>query len=631
MTSNTRLEKGDAVWHRGLAWAGRHIKRSVRDARCAMRDALCSLLGCGGSKFTRERFKLSESGFVTLKALTKRFDLKHKHLEKLRTKFAAIDGTVEFFEEKSMVEREGFISLKEFFIHFELDGDPFSKRVFEVMDHDESGKVDFCEFVMSLYSYCTRDWHGLVDFAFDIVDKSHDDALSFAELRELIETVYGHELDETCEQVLAKIDKNHDDQLSRAEFHCQSRKFPVLLFPAFHIRDLLQKRVMGHRWWEKQCHRLRHDKKVKIGPNETVLGVMQMLQDGAADLRAAEKEARKKAAKEEAEAQAKEEEAKEEETVKGAGGDGSAADAGADAADDGGAGGNASVASALADVRKTPVSKHRGGAKLAQPVDGQIVTKKNHRGPGATDADGVWHEQATAESAHRDLLASAPTDGESDGHKHHKHNTPGKGAAVRRNKYETNTTRERMHTERADVTKAGVAADAHREHQKDVQGRRFSSRMEGYDEREALAAAKKNQRLKGERADQAHERRHTKRLAHARMQSVKNLLLVGKGHDYAADPHCNEHGVPHSHHHKKWRAEQGLADEREEAEGGISNFIGSVFGSNAKKKKKKKKKTRGGASVVPGQLDEEGIPREASQETRHDPLAMAAKSAAGGN
>ena len=586
-------------------------------------------MGCGGSKFTQERFKLSESGFVTLKALTKRFDLKRKHLEKLRMKFAAIDGTVEFFEEEAVFgEREGFISLKEFLIHFDLDASPFSKRVFGVMDHDESGKVDFCEFVMTLYSYCTHDWHGLVDFAFDIVDKSHDDALSFAELRELIETVYGHELDETCEQVLAKIDKNHDDQLSRAEFHCQSRKFPVLLFPAFHIQDLLQEEVMGHRWWEKQCHRLRHDKKVKLGPNETVLGVMQALQDEAADLRAAEK-ARKKVAKEakaqakEAKAQAKaqakaEKKQKKEEKEKGAGGDGSTADAdaAADAAGDGGA---------------APVSKHHkdgGGTKLAQPVDG--VAKKNHRGPGATDADGVWREQATAESAHRDLLASAPTDGESDGRKHHKHSTLGKGAAVRRNKYETNTTREHMHTERADVTKAGVAADAHREHQKDVQGRRFSSSMEHYDEREALAAARKNQRLKGERAEQAGERRHTKRMVHARMQSVKNLLHVGKGHDHAVDPHCNEHGVPHSHHHKKWRAEQELADKREEAEGGISNFIGSVVGSNAKKKKKKKK----GASVVPGQLDDHGIPREATQEMRHDPLAMAAKSAAtvaGGN
>ena len=290
-------------------------------------------MGCGGSTFTQERFKLTESSFVTLKALAKRFALKRKHLEKLRAKFASIDGTVECYQSSKAGAQEGLISLSEFLIHFDLDASPFSKRVFEVMDHDGGGKIDFCEFVMCLYSYCTNDWHGLVDFAFDLVDKSKDDALSFAELRELIETVYGHELDETCERVLAKIDKNHDDQLSRAEFHCQSRKFPVLLFPAFHIQDLLQEEVMGHRWWEKQCHRLRHDKKVKLGPNETVLGVMQALQDEAADLRAAEKEARKKAAKEEAEAQAKEEE-----TVKGAGGDGSASDAGADEADDGGAG-----------------------------------------------------------------------------------------------------------------------------------------------------------------------------------------------------------------------------------------------------------------------------------------------------
>ena len=47
-------------------------------------------MGCGSSAMSKERFKLSESSFVTLKALAKRFDLKRSDLEKFRVVFAAV-------------------------------------------------------------------------------------------------------------------------------------------------------------------------------------------------------------------------------------------------------------------------------------------------------------------------------------------------------------------------------------------------------------------------------------------------------------------------------------------------------------------------------------------------------------
>ena len=47
-------------------------------------------MGCGSSAISKERFKLSESSFVTLKALAKRFDLKRSELEKFRVAFAGV-------------------------------------------------------------------------------------------------------------------------------------------------------------------------------------------------------------------------------------------------------------------------------------------------------------------------------------------------------------------------------------------------------------------------------------------------------------------------------------------------------------------------------------------------------------
>ena len=48
-----------------------------------------------------------------------------------------------------------FIGCVEFLTLMNVERTPFSERVFSIFDEDHSGKIDFREFVLSLWNYCT--------------------------------------------------------------------------------------------------------------------------------------------------------------------------------------------------------------------------------------------------------------------------------------------------------------------------------------------------------------------------------------------------------------------------------------------------------------------------------------------
>ena len=43
-----------------------------------------------------------------------------------------------------------------------IDTTRFTKRAFALIDEDGDGQVDFFEFVVAIWNYCTLDWESLV-------------------------------------------------------------------------------------------------------------------------------------------------------------------------------------------------------------------------------------------------------------------------------------------------------------------------------------------------------------------------------------------------------------------------------------------------------------------------------------
>lgn len=52
-------------------------------------------------------------------------------------------------------DNSGTLDILELFNFLDVEVTPFTKRVFTIFDPNQSGKVDFREFVISMWNYCT--------------------------------------------------------------------------------------------------------------------------------------------------------------------------------------------------------------------------------------------------------------------------------------------------------------------------------------------------------------------------------------------------------------------------------------------------------------------------------------------
>jgi Ca2+-binding EF-hand superfamily protein len=92
----------------------------------------------------------------------------------------------------------------------------FAETAFLLMDADGSGEIDFKEFVCSLWNYCSFDEIGLFKFAFSLYDSDQSMYLEKAEIRQIVNQVYGKGastgvgdlIEQRVEALVEKIDKN---------------------------------------------------------------------------------------------------------------------------------------------------------------------------------------------------------------------------------------------------------------------------------------------------------------------------------------------------------------------------------------------------------------------------------------
>jgi Ca2+-binding EF-hand superfamily protein len=54
-------------------------------------------------------------------------------------------------------DASGLVDLAEFYRALKLTRCPFADRVFSIMDGDMSGEIDFREFVVAIWNYCSFD------------------------------------------------------------------------------------------------------------------------------------------------------------------------------------------------------------------------------------------------------------------------------------------------------------------------------------------------------------------------------------------------------------------------------------------------------------------------------------------
>ncbi len=155
--------------------------------------------------------------------------------------------------------------------YFELDQTRFVARVFDVMDEDGKGDIDFREFVISCYNYCTLDQESMVTFAFDLYDVDFSGSIDIYEVELMLTEVYSdnfqsnrnavallQNIREWKKGVGGTTRKRRLHHISFQDFKGFAKTHNLLLYPAFMLQQALRRKLLSRGFWER-CTKCRKE------------------------------------------------------------------------------------------------------------------------------------------------------------------------------------------------------------------------------------------------------------------------------------------------------------------------------------------------------------------------------------
>ena len=147
----------------------------------------------------------------------------------------------------------GEVDIVEFLNYFRLKRTKFSKRAFLLMDEDGSGALDFREFVVATYNYCTVSADALTLFAFDLYDDDASGFIDGEEMTRMVKDIWGNGYKHSIYslKILDLLARKIDVQISHEAFDRFAKKHPAMLFPAFQMQKTLQRRIVGLGFWHR--------------------------------------------------------------------------------------------------------------------------------------------------------------------------------------------------------------------------------------------------------------------------------------------------------------------------------------------------------------------------------------------
>lgn len=153
------------------------------------------------------------------------------------------------------VDDSGNIDIAEVLAHLHIEKTFFNKRVFGLLDTDASGELNFEEFVVGLWNYCSVEDGFFEHFAFDLYDTDNSGHIDITEAQYMIKDIYGEEFEHNAfakkaHQKLAQLDTSTIDFQT---FHNFSINHKAMLYPAFALQLGLRKYIMGNSFWHKQA------------------------------------------------------------------------------------------------------------------------------------------------------------------------------------------------------------------------------------------------------------------------------------------------------------------------------------------------------------------------------------------
>jgi Ca2+-binding EF-hand superfamily protein len=143
--------------------------------------------------------------------------------------------------------------------YFKIEEGELTNRIFDLFAK-KSGKLDFCQFLCTMWNFLSLEADDLSGYAFVLFDQDHSGSLSYDEIVLLIETIHRKKYSENsgvqslCDEIRL---------ISRFISFKQFRKFaklhPSLCGPLASMQFMMQKTMLGDTFWTRlQMRRGRH-------------------------------------------------------------------------------------------------------------------------------------------------------------------------------------------------------------------------------------------------------------------------------------------------------------------------------------------------------------------------------------
>ena len=155
-------------------------------------------------------------------------------------------------------DSSGSINVDEFLSSCDIELTPFSRRVFGIMDEDGNGEMDFREFVVATWNYCSFEKAGLTHFTYDLYDVDRSGSMSVDECKSMFVEVYGDsfmqankglKLFDTIERLA--MEGKSIDVITLPQFTKLINTHVNVLIPAFQMQSAIQGRVLGRKFWSR--------------------------------------------------------------------------------------------------------------------------------------------------------------------------------------------------------------------------------------------------------------------------------------------------------------------------------------------------------------------------------------------
>lgn len=176
-----------------------------------------------------------------------------------------------FFRAFKKVDGKGRdqILISELLNYLDINPSPIALHIFSELDLSTEGMLNFREFTLSAWKFCSRRQEGISDMAFTMYDINDSGDLTTNEISTMIKDCYG-EISEhnNIWTILEEFDTNEDSKVSRAEFINKCSKHPVLLAPTLAFHRKLMALICGNKtFWNNiyvSSSRTMHSKAVKM-------------------------------------------------------------------------------------------------------------------------------------------------------------------------------------------------------------------------------------------------------------------------------------------------------------------------------------------------------------------------------